>query len=152
MDITGTPYKPVRMKRYPHLTMDESEVWDRFLKAAKEEIRSVYYDVWVGGPKKGLAGPAQQLTMLEKGTLCKRIDVVCQVKEKWWVCEIKPFGNYVALGQVLYYVQAFEDEIGPGQMIVPVIVCYEADKDLVSTFSQHQVIVIEVGFEKNLTK
>jgi len=123
---------------------EDTEVWTKYLKSPLFLIKEVWYDVHVGKPVEGLE-PGDKLGMrIASGITRKRIDVVARVGSGLWVIEIKPFAGMLALGQVLSYTRLFIDEFRPRGDVASVIVCGEADADLLDNFEALDVMVIEV--------
>ncbi len=141
----GPSQKPIVMPSYPHLLAEDTDVWSRYLADPLVPIREVWYDVHVGaGIRVGVnAGEIEKKVAAGVGR--KRIDCICRIGGGYWVVEIKPFGSMLALGQVLSYHRLFVAEYAPAGEAWPVIVCYQADRDLLDQFDIEGVAVIEVG-------
>ena len=67
---------------------------------------------------------------LAEGTGCKRIDVVADTGSEISVIEVKPYANYVALGQVLGYLDLLHHQVHPRPPARPMIVAANADPDI----------------------
>lgn len=148
MAVLGSGDKPLVRAWYPHMMEEDSQVWSRFL-ASKESapIERVWYDVHVGKAVPLLPDGADWLYKVASGVSRKRIDCVCQVVQGWWVVEVKPYANAVALGQVLSYTRLFVQEYELVGQCWPVVVCDVVDRDLVDDFKSHGVVVFETGYE-----
>jgi len=121
---------------------EDTEVWSKYLASPLVPIKELWYDVHVGA---GIPLPAEASDMdrrIAAGISRKRIDVVCRVGGGFWVVEVKPRANMVALGQVQTYTRLFIAEYRPAGETWPVIVCDSADEDLVSQFDELGVAVI----------
>lgn len=142
MASIGPAQRVVVRPRYDHMSESDTEVWTRFLLSGEFELTEVWYDVHVGsalGLPPGMAG-AEAARMASIGQ--KRIDAVCRVNGLLWVVEIKPYANYVALGQILAYRWLFwRDYVEEGEAI-GVVVCDAYDTDLGSEFRSNGVTVI----------
>lgn len=125
---------------------EDCEVWTRFLEGERPEIYEVWYDVHVGRAVEVPEGGAEYLGAVAAGVSRKRIDVVARVEEGFWVVEVKPFGNMVALGQALGYLGLFVEEFAVGGGVWPVVVCDQVDVDVVSRFGEHGVVVYATGY------
>jgi len=130
------------MPAYPHMLAEDTAVWSKYLASPLVPIKELWYDVHVGA---GIPLPADASDMdrrIAAGISRKRIDVVCRVGGGFWVVEVKPRANMVALGQVLTYTRLFIAEYRPMAEVWPVIVCDSADEDLVAEFDELGVAVI----------
>ena len=136
--------KPIVMPTYPHMLAEDTGVWSAYLADPIAPISEVWYDVHVGKAMEVTAGASEIEKKVAAGISRKRIDVVCRVGGGFWVVEIKPFGSMLALGQVLSYHRLFVDEYAPPGEVWPVIVCFEADVDLLDEFEALGVAVITV--------
>jgi len=138
----GVSQKPVVMPTYPHMLAEDTAVWSKYLASPLVSIKEVWYDVHVG---MGIPLPAEASDMdkrIAAGISRKRIDVVARVGGGFWIIEVKPRANMVALGQVLTYSRLFIAEYRPAGEVWPVIVCDSADEDLVSQFDELGVAVV----------
>lgn len=123
---------------------NDADVWSKYLAAPIAPIKEVWYDVHIG---QGIivSKTADAVTRrVALGVGQKRIDCVVRVGGGWWVVEVKPRANMEALGQVISYTRLFLSEFRPDGEVWPVIVCDEADPDLLAGYDQLGVVVIEV--------
>ncbi len=79
---------------------------------------------------------------IANGLTRKRIDAVCRVYNGFWVVEVKPYANMVALGQALTYSRLFRQEYELVGEVLPVIVCDSCDQDLIDEFDELGVLVL----------
>ena len=138
--------KPLVLPYYPHMLFEDVEVWTRFLQSDRGRILEVWYDVHVGQPVAVPEGSPEYMKLVALGVTRKRIDVVCRVAEGFWVVEVKPYANALALGQVLNYTRLFGIEYPAAVPARPVIVCDIADDDLRGDFSGRGVTLFETGY------
>ncbi len=142
MPALGVSQRPVVMPTYPHMLAEDTEVWSKYLASPLAPIKELWYDVHVGA---GIPLPADASDMdkrIAAGISRKRIDVVAAVGGGFWVIEVKPRANMVALGQVITYSRLFVLDYRPQGEVWPVIVCDSADDDLVDQFDELGVAVI----------
>lgn len=128
------------------MLFEDVEVWTRFLGGRHPVIYEVWYDLHVGKPVEPVAGSPAFLVAVAAGVSRKRIDVVCRVDGGFWVVEVKPFGNMVALGQALGYWGLVMEEFALSGRIWPVVVCDIVDPDLKMRFAELGVLVFETGY------
>lgn len=145
MSRLGDGQRVVVRPHYDHMSEADSGVWSRFLGSGDFELTEVWYDVHVGKPidlPEGMAG-AKAARIASIGQ--KRIDAVCRVDGVLWVVEVKPYANYVALGQVLTYLRLFRrDYVSEGEAI-GIVVCDTYDPDLEGEFAADGISVIANG-------
>ena len=139
----GPGRKPIIMPHYPHFLTEDTAVWTKFLKTDSFRVKEVWYDVRVGQSMFLPVGASDVERRIADGISRKRIDVVCKVGGGFWVVEIKPFANMVALGQALSYSRLFAAEYIVDGDIIPVIICDTYDEDLVDEFDELGVIVLK---------
>lgn len=124
------------MPHYPHMLSEDVEVWSKFLGSVRTRIKGVWYDVHVGHGVFLPVGASDLDRRIARGITRKRIDVVCHVGGGYWVVEVKPFGSMLALGQALSYARLFAKEYVVDGEIWPIVVCNEADEDLLDEFDE----------------
>ncbi len=138
----GDHRKPNIMPNYPHMLAEDRDIWTKFLEKTDLEIEKVWYDVHCG---LGLPVPGGSQSMeykISQGVTRKRIDVVCTVKSEIWIIEIKPHANMGALGQIITYEKLFREEYSAKLSIVPVILCWSVDPDVVSLLQNMRVRIL----------
>lgn len=138
----GPSQKPIVMPSYPHLLAEDTAVWTRYLKSPIVPIKEVWYDIHVGKPTKTAGGPGTLEARIAAGISRKRIDAVCRVAGGYWVVEIKPFGSMLAVGQVVSYARLFVQEYRLDGEVWAVIVCDQADEDVILLCEDLGVIII----------
>ncbi len=138
----GVSQKPVVMPTYPHMLAEDTEVWSKYLASPLVPIKELWYDVHVGIGIRLEPGASDMDRRIAAGISRKRIDVVAAVGGGFWVIEVKPRANMVALGQVLTYSRLFTLDYAPRGEVWPVIVCDSADEDLVAQFDELGVAVV----------
>ena len=142
----GSPQVPALQTAYPHLLSEDTIVWTRWLEKNAHRITGVWYDVHVGQPIPLPAGVHPSLGADAAAISRKRIDVVAKAGPELWVIELKPYGNFVALGQAQVYSRLFSVEYNAGLPCVPMVLCCEVDPDLIDDFDRLHVRFEEVGY------
>jgi len=135
----GIGQVPRIMTRYPHMMSEDVAVWTDFLKINPDFFQEVWYDVHVGSTMPLPLGATELQIQVAMGVSRKRIDVIGRSAEQLWVIEIKPYGNMVALGQVITYHRLFVKEFDPQWPAIPVIICANLDPDLTDDLEVHGV-------------
>ena len=123
---------PTVMRSYPHLLALDAFIWSAYLRQAGDSILKVQYDVWVGTPVQWRPG-VEPVKNQAECTSCKRIDAIFLGRDHTiHLVEIKPFGNYVAYGQVKMYRSLLLAERPALGKIKMDIVCNKADEDILA--------------------
>lgn len=138
-------FELVRMRRYPHMMQMDREVWEMFLSRPLPGIERVWYDVHVGMAMAAAEPASEAMRLVANAVSRKRIDVVMRIRGRAWVVEIKPYGNHVALGQVLLYRRLFRKEFAGAGNAGAIVLCHTADGDAREEFGYQGVRVVEVG-------
>lgn len=82
-----------------------------------------------------------------EGCGCKRVDAIYEdFGGHLHICEVKPYGNYVALGQVQMYGDLMCHECSVIHQATLHIVCFSADPDILPLAGKQRIYVNEVGF------
>ncbi|GAI24014.1 unnamed protein product [marine sediment metagenome] len=140
----GPGQKPIVMPHYPHMMSEDIDVWSAYLTGPVVPVKRVWYDVHVGKAVEVAGGAKELLPRIAAGVTRKRIDVVAAVGGGYWVVEVKPYGSFLALGQVLTYTRLFVAEYRPDGEVWPVVVCREFDRDLMPDFERQGVGMIQI--------
>ena len=115
------------MVRYPHMMPKDTMVWTKFLQSQQFGLKEVWYDVHVGPRMETTNESDKILVAVSDGLTRKRIDVVASVGGGFWIIEVKPRADAMAVGQVLNYAHLFRKQFGTMMTVVPVIVADEVD-------------------------
>lgn len=142
----GPPDPPVIRTHYRHLLSEDAIVWTRWLQKNAHRIGGVWYDVHVGRTIQVPPGLPESIALDAAAISRKRIDVVARAPAELWVIELKPYGNYTALGQALVYSRLFGLEYPGSLPIVPMVICCEVDTDLIDDYARFGVRWEEVGY------
>ncbi|MBA7610301.1 hypothetical protein ES703_17508 [subsurface metagenome] len=117
-------------------------VWTRYLESPLVRIDEVWYDVHVGKPVDVGDDASDMDRRIAAGITRKRIDVVALVGGEFWVIEVKPRADMTAVGQAVSYSRLFVQEFAPRRGVLGVIICDQADEDIISTCEELGVVVI----------
>lgn len=119
------PYE--KLLKYPHLSPQDKEIWEKFIKKYPDLFDSVDYDVKVGKPREYKTAPEdiykKDLQILSK----KRIDVVAYKNEQIFIIEIHPSASFETLGQIIGKISLYKKEFKPRGKIKGILV---TDKEI----------------------
>lgn len=136
------PYKP--RNKYPHMSVADTQIWNRFLAKFPDEYDRVQYDFHVGDPP-----PFNPL--LDDGTdanqdmLYKfRLDVIGHKGEDVDLIEVKPMAGASAIGQITSYKTLYERDEEPKGRVNMVIVTdtLKPNMDFLCTQSGIRLIIV----------
>lgn len=120
----------------------DRDVWTRFLESGDFPLKEVWYDIHVGKPVVGNSTADALGVSIAAALTRKRIDVVAHVRGGYWVIEVKPRADMLALGQVITYVRLFAREYTVDGEVLPVVVCDQVDEDVLDEYEEFGVAVI----------
>ena len=122
------PYE--KLLRYPHLSPEESKIWDRFIEKNPKIFEEVIYDARVGEGRDYSDYPEDKIREGMEYLSKKRIDVVGLAKELIYVIEIRPKANLNAVGSALGLAELFRDVAPVYKIIIPAIITDEILPDM----------------------
>ena len=141
----GPSSAPVIAATYRHLMPEDTAIWRKFIRNGRYLPDEVWYDIRVGMGINLPAGRPEWMERFAEYNYKKRIDIVGRKGGTWWVIECKPAAGVVALGQIIYYTEAFRREHAGQGRVLPVIITDITDRDLLPIFQELGVLVFEVG-------
>lgn len=137
--------------RYPHMAELDALVWTQYARQQGGDIDRVWYDVWCGEQIPLGDGETDADRRRADGIYSKRIDAVTVRSGLYQVWEIKPFGNSVALGQALMYLELFKARYPDCSPVQTCVVCDHFDRDCRPVMSKYGVECVAVGRASNYT-
>jgi hypothetical protein len=149
MDGLGNRFPPEIRAKYPHMMPEDVIIWERFIRNGQFLPDDVWFDVKVGIGLPVPSGQPDWMKRMVEYNYKKRIDMVWRVGLDYWVVEAKPFAGIVALGQVIFYSEAFADRFRPNYPVKRAVITDVIDADVKPVFDLYSVIVFEVGFENS---
>lgn len=141
----GFAQKPIIQNNYPHMLVEDTIVWTKFLQSGKLNIEKVWYDIHVGKGIDTSNIAESEIKAVAENIYKKRIDVIAQTNNALYVIEIKPYGNMVAYGQALVYSRMFKQEFEVDRIVVPAICCEIADGDIRDDCEQMGIVIFETS-------
>ena len=138
-------YSPSAYRRYRHMGELDQLVWVKFIEQWGSDIDQVWYDIWCGEGAGLAAGASEKDQRRADGIYCKRIDAVTLQQGLYQVWEVKPFGNSVALGQALLYLELFKKRYPECVPVQSGIVCDQFDGDCRPLIARLGIRCVAVG-------
>lgn len=117
------------MKFYPHMIVEEAEIWDKFMSVNPKMFETVDYDFRVGNGEDFPSPDAKEFTSMAKALSQKRIDALCWVGEKPTIVEVKKRVSLATLGQVLGYKILFKRDFKniaePAMLVITEMISFD---------------------------
>lgn len=113
-----------------HISPEDRVIFDRWWPSIKDHISAVYFDVGLGAGK-----PSQEFTppaykkMWTRLTQ-KRADVVITADNQVWIVELRFAANANAIGRLLTYQEAYNEDPVLGPLSGLMLVTNEHDDDV----------------------
>jgi len=120
---------------------EDSIVWTRWLRRNVGVLKHVWYDVHVGAPVRVPTDLPPEMLAVSRAVTRKRIDAVGYTGTDYWVIEVKPFGGFTALGQIVAYRRLFDAEYPPPRPPIGVLVCEMLDPDMIDDYERASIRV-----------
>lgn len=121
---------PTQLKKYPHMSPVDIEVWQHFLNVYPNLFHNLAYDVRVG---TGIPPANKYQSALErdwKMLTQKRIDAAAFHDDKIYIIELKGTATVSAPGQVLAYTILYKHTFKPTRILQPVLIYHYASPDI----------------------
>ncbi len=126
----GTPYSvdwdgaPIQM------SPNDREIWAYFQEQFAAEFQSFYFNVGVGVATMWSEELDEEMTRMVEWISRRRIDVVGEKADAWWLIELRINAGPGAIGSILTYKTLWEDDPPDQRPVVPVIVTNTQDANL----------------------
>lgn len=130
-------------KQFPHLLAHEIRLWERFLADKELLYLKFEYDVHVGElsqEQKRLVGEWRKGA---EAVFLKRIDVVGFQPDRITIFEVKPHAGLGALGQIIGYLDLYQDMFDPIEELVGAIVTQFLDVNMRALFTERGIEIYE---------
>jgi len=89
--------------KYPHMTIEEKNIWEKFMTRYPERFETVDYDFRVGRGSPAPGEFQENWIRMVKMLSQKRIDVIGWVEDSPTIIEVKRRVGLSTLGQILGY-------------------------------------------------
>ena len=141
-DISWQPYRA--LSRYPHMSPEDTQVWNSFIKSYPDYFDRCAYDLRVGRGTEPSPSLSPEYQKMVTDLSQKRIDVVAMKRQYVTIIEVKKYAALSACGQILVYRYLFRsdfpDYINPHMLIV----YNQLDPDIVDFCAAHHILLARV--------
>ena|SRR3990167_1231264 len=110
-----------KRSHYPHLSPEDTAIWERFIEANPGKFDHVYYDFRVGDEDPVPDDLPVAIRQAWWDLSYWRIDTVGEDAKNFYIIEIKPYANSKAIGQALSYAAIFLTDENPEKPVIPVV-------------------------------
>ena len=140
----GTPY-PVDWDGAPiQMSPNDRDIWTYFQDQFAAEFLQLYFNVGVGVPTMWTPDLDEDMVRLVNEISRRRIDVVGEKEDAWWLIELRINAGPGAIGSILTYKTLWEDDPPDARPVVPVIATNTQDANLQRVCDRFGITMIVV--------
>ena len=130
---------------YPaQMSANDMQIWIRFRDEYAKEFKQFYFSCLVGDPVLDAPDLEEEMQRVVEAVSRRRIDVVGEKENEWWLIELRQNAGPGAIGSILTYKTLWEENPPDKRLVTPVIVTDYADKNLVRVCSKLDIIYLLV--------
>ena len=138
-------FPPEKLAKYPHMSIDDIPVWEKFLEGYASYYESFDYDIRVGEGEEPLPSLEPKYQEMARALTQKRIDAIGYRDNEIWIFEVKPRAAISALGQIISYTDLYYLTHQPSETIIPAIICNSVDSDVRQLLELRKINIIIVS-------
>lgn len=141
----GRAYTPKHMGRFSHLSLEDSEIFKKFLTLHASKLEGIWADVRVGKGQSAPEGVSESTARAAILNSQKRIDIILKWKESniLWITEVRIRAGPGSLGSALTTWFLFkEDDPRPA---VPAIITDIVQPDMKDAIAFFKCELVETG-------
>lgn len=140
----GNSYPP-EWAGYPlQLSDNDLALWIRFRELYATDFLHFYFDVKVGEATMFIEGLEEDMLRVVDQVSRRRIDVVGEKDNEYWIMELRENAGPGAIGSVLTYLTLWNDDPPDNKLATPVIITNYTDKNLVHVCSKLNIIILVI--------
>lgn len=135
-----------RRKNYPHMAVEDTLIWEEWIKQFGDEWETVDYDIRIGTGRD--PGPEFDQNMRDMAIYNSklRIDAVIYRGNEACVVEVKPSISLQALGQIIAYDQLFREEHPEYNPVTTCIIGERVHPDIERLLTDRNIIITLIEF------
>ena len=133
-----------KLKKYPHLMVNDVVIWERYLELHAKEWDSFEYDVRVGEGQQPNTEHPEYIQTMAVALTEKRIDVVGRIRGRVWIIEVKPSAMLSAVGQLISYQILYEERFPWAGRTELMVVTDRVGPDLENLCKKFRIIIAVV--------
>ena len=140
----GEPLPPDWAGHPPQMSANDMNLWVRFRESYAQEFKNFYFDCHVGDPVLEAPDLEEEMQRVVEAVSRRRIDVVGEKENEWWLIELRQNAGPGAIGSILTYKTLWEEDPPDKRLVTPIIVTDYTDKNLVRVCSKLNIIYLLV--------
>jgi hypothetical protein len=135
------------MRRYPHLSPGDTQIWQKFLEDQPDYFEAVTYDVHVGEGQVPTHETDPAMIKMAIDITTRRIDVLAERRGQLYIVEIKYDPGVSVVGQLTGYraLMAQKDPATKSAKLLAIV--NRTDPDLITIFDSLQIQHITVNLQ-----
>lgn len=132
------PY--TRLLKYPHLSPEDTKIWEKFIDSHPNFFDSVDYDVKVGKPRPYSGAPEDIYKKGMQELSKKRIDVVGYKNNRIFITEIHPSASFETLGQIIGKLSLYRKEFGNRRKTQGILITDKETPDIPELCKENHIL------------
>ena len=125
--------------QFKHLLPDERPLWQMFLNEHGKEYHRFEYDVHVGILPAELQKLREPYRKGAEAVYLKRIDAVGFQTDNVTIFEVKPRGSMSGIGQIIAYMQLYDEKFDPRGDLRGAMICERVDETTQHLLQSHDI-------------
>lgn len=123
------------------MSANDREIWTTYREILPEVIKSLYFNVPVGDPILFSEGLEEDMVRVVNAVSRRRIDVVGEAYDAWYLIELRWNAGPGAIGSVLCYKALWEEDPPDNKQVTPVIVTNYTDENLIRASKKYNIMM-----------
>lgn len=143
----GQRFPLERLRSYPHLSPEDTTIWNGFIDSPHDDLIDVEYDVHVGPTSFPTDNVDPETKQLADALTRRRADAVVYGFQTIYVVEIKPRAGLEAMGQALGYSWFYRRDRNPPNLVQPTVLTDQALPEIPELYHSFGVAlwVVDLG-------
>ena len=142
-DLTA-PFSPTFPRIPPGMLKPDFLIWKRFQAKFSSMFKTVYFNVRIGEPAPVIENLPIEIRKLAEDLSRRRIDIVGETVDNWWIIELKPSAGASALGQAILYRTLWRLEPPDQRPVVAAIVTDQTDVNIAIGARENGIVLIVI--------
>jgi len=129
-----------KLPKYPHLSPQDTVIWEKFIEENPGFFDSVDYDVKVGKPREYKTAEEDVYKKAMEELSRKRIDVVGYKNDKIYIVEIHPSASFETLGQLIGKRSLYQKEFNVKKNLFALLITDREVPDIPELCKENDII------------
>lgn len=123
------------------MSANDYVIWVTYQEMLPNGIKSLYFNVPVGDPILFSEGLEENIARLVNAVSRRRIDVVGETLNAWYLLELRWNAGPGAIGSVLTYKALWEEDPPDQKFVIPIIVTNYTDENLIRACKKYGIMM-----------